>query len=628
MGSGILSIGTSGLTAAYAALQTTGHNIANVSTPGYKRQEVVQTSMVPQFAGSGFIGKGVEVTTITRAYSELATLEVNRTESRASEASAQSTYLQRLDSLLGDSGTGIGVAVDTLFNSMQAMSTQPSSTAQRAAFLGEARNLATRFAETADGINVLKDTATRDLTLSLKSINELGRQVASLNSRIALAVASGQTPNDLMDQRDSMIHSIAAEISVGVTRQDDGALNVTIGNGQPFVVGERMNALAISTDPNDPGKLALSMQTSTGNVLIGNDGSVMGGKVAAMMNIHNRDLVGAEAELGRLAIAIATPLNLQHQRGVDLNGNAGGDLFTLPAPATYAYSFNTGNAAVSLSVVDSTQLKASDYRLDFDGSNYQVTRLSDGTIQSFAGMPATIDGVGINIASGAMAAGDSFSLKPVSTRANGLAAAFQDPMRVALALPVAASAALGNAGSTTVQSLGLDAAPNANLSQLVTLTFTGANTFDVSGTGTGNPAGQAYAAGTPINFNGWSLTLSGTPRVGDTITIRPNANLAGDNRNALSLAGFATGRIVDGQTPAQSFAATLASVGGQVRSANLDARVLGAMRDDAVATEQNLTGVNLDEEAARLMQYQQAYQAAAKVIAAAQTVFDALLQLG
>lgn len=628
MSSGILAVGASGLTAAYAALQTTGHNIANVSTPGYKRQQVVQSATVPQFSGTGFIGTGTSISTITRAYSELATREVNRAQSRAGEADTQSAYMKRLDSLLGDATTGVGAAVDSFFNSIQAISTQPSSAGQRSVFLNEARNLATRFSETVDGINVLKDTTSRDLSLSLKNVNDMGRQVASLNARISLGLASGQTPNDLMDQRDNLVTNIANEIGVTAIRQDDGSLNLLVGNGQPLVVGDRVSTLAAQVDPNDPAKLALVLQSPSGNVQLGSDGRTMGGKVAAMMNIHNRDLNGVEAELGRLAIAIATPLNAQHQRGVDLNGNNGGDLFTLPAATADAFAANTGSATIGLAIVDATQLKASDYRLDFDGTNYQVTRLTDGTQQSFASLPATVDGVGISIATGAMAAGDSFSLKPVSTRANGIVAALRDPQRVALALPVAASATLGNAGSVSVQSMGLDTIPSANLTQAVTLTFTAAGTFNVSGAGTGNPMAQTYMPGSPINFNGWTLTLSGTPRAGDTVTIGANTNPAGDNRNALNLAAQASAKIVDGQTPAQSFAATLANVGGQARAANLDASVQGAVRDDAVSAEQSLSGVNLDEEAARMMQYQQAYQAAAKVIAAAQTVFDTLLNLG
>ncbi len=624
MASGILAIGASGLTAAYTALQTTSHNIANVSTPGYKREQTLQKSTF----GAAYVGSGVSITTVTRSYSELATGEANRAESRASEASTQAAYMTRLDSLLGDSANGVGAAVDSFFNSLQAMSTQPSSTAQRAAFLDEARNLAARFSDTVDQINSLKDTAARDLSLSLDNVNEMGRQVASLNASISLALASGNAPNDLMDQRDHLIRNIAAEIGVTTLVQGDGSINLLVGNGQPLVVGDRVSSLAAGRDPGDPTKVALLLQTPTGNVLVGSDGSAMGGKIAAMMNIHNRDLAGAQTELGRLAIAIAMPLNMQHRRGIDLNGNSGGDLFTLPAANSYALSTNTGNAIVDISIVDASALKASDYRLDFDGTNYQVTRLSDSTQQSFATLPATIDGFGLGIASGAMAAGDSFTLKPVSTRASGLATAFHDPQRVALALPVAATATLGNAGNVTMQSLGLDAAANANLTQPVTLTFTGPNTFDVAGIGTGNPAAQTYTAGSSISFNGWTLNLSGTPRPGDTITIHPNTNPAGDNRNALSLAAYGSGNIVDGQTAAQSFAATLATIGGDVRTANLDARIQGAVRDQAVAIEESFSGVNLDEEATRLMQYQQAYQAAAKVIAAAQTVFDALLSLG
>jgi len=628
MSSGILSVGASGLTAAYTALQTTGHNIANVSTPGYKRQSVVQTAAEPQFAGAGFMGNGVTVSTISRAFSELATREVNRATSRASEAETQAAYLKRLDSLMGNADTGIGAAIDNLFNSAQSMSAQPSSTGQRQAFLNDARNLATSFSETVDSINLLKDTSVRDLTQSLKNVNELGKQVASLNSRITLALASGQKPNDLMDQRDNMIQGIANEISVTLTPQGDGALNVLVGNGQPLVVGDRFSTLAATTDPNDPSKISMIMITPTGNVQLGSDGSLMGGKVAGLMNVHNRDLADVQAQLGRLAIAIATPMNAQHQAGVDLSGGNGSNLFNIPAATADAFVANTGNAAIGITIADASQLKASDYRLDFDGTNYSTTRLSDGTVQSSTTLPATMDGFSLNAASGAMNAGDSFSLRPVSTRANGITAAFNDPTKVALAQPVAAKATLTNAGSATVQSMSVGTTANANLTQPVTLTFTAAGSFDVAGTGTGNLTGQTYTPGTAINFNGWSLTLFGTPRPGDTITVGANANFAGDNRNALSLAGLGSARIVDGQTPAQNFAATLASVGGQARAANFDSTVQGAIRDDAVAAEQSVTGVNLDEEAANLMRYQQAYQAAAKVIAAAQTVFDTLLNMG
>jgi len=630
MSSGILSVGASGLAAAYTALQTTGHNIANVSTPGYKRQSVVQTAALPQFAGAGFIGSGVAVSTISRAFSDLATREVNRATSRASEADTQAAYLKRLDSVMGDADTGVGAAVDSLFNSMQSMSAQPSSTGQRAAFLNEVRNLATRFSDTINSINVLKNTSIRDLTESLNNINQLGKQVATLNSRISLALASGQTPNDLMDQRDTMIQGIANEIGVTVIAQDDGALNVLVGNGQPLVVGDRVSTLAAATDPNDPSKIAMIVKTPTGNVQLGSDGTLMGGKVAGLMNIHNRDLADVTTELGRLAMAIATPLNAQHRAGVDLSGISGGNLFNIPAASADAFAANTGNAAISINITDASKLKASDYRLDFDGSNYRITRLSDANVQLSATLPASMDGFSITVASGIMNAGDSFSLAPVSTRANGITAAFNDPTKVALATPVAANATLGNAGSASVQGISVNGAANANpnLTQPVTLTFTAAGTFDVSGSGTGNPTGQAYTPGAAISFNGWSLALSGTPRAGDTITVGANANVAGDNRNALSLAKLGNVRIVDSQTPAQSFSAILAKVGGQARAANFDRTVQGAMRDDAVAAEQSVTGVNLNEEAAKLMQYQQAFQASAKVIATAQALFDTLLSIG
>jgi flagellar hook-associated protein 1 len=175
MGSGLFSIGTSGLTAAYTALQTTGHNIANVSTPGYKRQETVQTPLVPQFSGAGFVGKGVSVTDIRRTYDELVSRDATTAESHAAEASTQSAYMGRLDSLMGDTTTGVGVSVDNFFNSMQALSARPSDTVARATFLDQAGTLAARFSDTADGIGSLKNSAANDITQAVASVNDFAR---------------------------------------------------------------------------------------------------------------------------------------------------------------------------------------------------------------------------------------------------------------------------------------------------------------------------------------------------------------------------------------------------------------------------------------------------------------------
>jgi flagellar hook-associated protein 1 FlgK len=629
MANGIFSIGASGLTAAYTALQTTGHNIANVSTPGYKRQSAIQAALVPQFSGAGFVGKGVAVTDIIRNYDALVSSEATSAESRAAEANSQSAYMGKIDSLMGNTSTGVGVAVDSFFNSLQALSTQPSDSASRADFIDQASNLAARISSTADDLSSLKDQAASQLGQSVNSVNDYARQVASLNNSISLAVATGKTPNDLMDQRDTMIRNIATQIGVTTVDQGNGAISVFVANGQSLVVGDKANTLAIGADPNDPGKLTLSLQSANAKVLLGSDGSKMGGgNIAAFLNVHNRDLGQVSAELGRLAVALADPLNAQHAQGVDTQGNSGGALFSLPGPQVFKAVANTGNASLDVSITAAGALKASDYQLNFDGSQYQITRLSDGSKQSFASLPATLDGFTTSLSGGSMAAGDSFTIKPVSMSAAGMTAMIREPSRLALALPVAANASLSNAGTGSVQDLAVSNAADANLRQTVTLTFTGAGSFNVSGTGTGNPGGQSYSAGTAISFNGWSLQMSGTPKAGDVITIQPNGNLSGDNRNALSLAALSSAKLVDGNTPAQDFAATLANVGSSARSAKLDSTSQTKIRDDALASEQSVSGVNLDEEAANMLQYQQAYQAAAKLIATAETVFSALLDLG
>ncbi|MBL8512046.1 MAG: flagellar hook-associated protein FlgK, partial [Betaproteobacteria bacterium] len=523
MASGLFSVGTSGLSAAYAAIQTTSHNITNAATPGFKRQQTIQSTPPAQFSGSGFIGQGVTVETIRRAYSEIISKAADAAVSRASEASTKSDYLQRLDRLLGDPNTGIGAALDRFFNSLQAAAAKPEDSAGRAVFVDQTRILSSRIAQGASEIEILRTDAARDLSLSIKNANDYGRQIAGLNDRIAVALASGQPPNDLLDQRDAAIRNLSSEIGVSTFVQDDGAISVFLGNGQTVIAGGQFNSLVVSNDPNDAAKKAIGVQTPNGFLYVGNSGSIFsGGNIASLLNIHNRDLIGAKAELGRLALSVATPLNTQHQRGLDADGVAGGNLFTLPPAQVVSSVNNTGNAVIGLAIADSTALKASDYRLQYDGVNYSVVREQDGVTQSFAALPATLDGVTISIQSGVLAAGDVFTLKPVSTRADALSSAIIDLRKLALALPVFASASASNTGSLSVDAVTVSATPNVNLQQPVTLTFTSPTTFDVSGTGTGNPTGLTYTPGGAISYNGWIVNLRGSPRAGDVVTVQTN----------------------------------------------------------------------------------------------------------
>jgi flagellar hook-associated protein 1 FlgK len=168
------------------------------------------------------------------------------------------------------------------------------------------------------------------------------------------------------------------------------------------------------------------------------------------------------------------------------------------------------------------------------------------------------------------------------------------------------------------------------LTQSVTITFTGPGTFDVSGAGTGNPVGLSYTPGATISYNGWSITLTGTPAAGDSFTIGPNAAGVGDNRNALALARLQTTNLLEGATTSfqGAYAQLVSGVGNETRTLQVTSDAQAKLLADTKAAREAVSGVNLDEEAANLLRYQQAYQASAKVLSIAATLFDAILNIG
>jgi len=333
----------------------------------------------------------------------------------------------------------------------------------------------------------------------------------------------------------------------------------------------------------------------------------------------------ARNALGRSAVALADAVNAQHRSGMDLNGDLGGDFFTTTTPAVFSNRNNTGSASISADFGDVSQLTTSDYTMRYDGSAWSLTR-SDGSAVAMTGSgtatdPFVADGLTFQV-SGSASAGDSFLIRPTANAAAGTNVAITDVRDIAAASPVAATAAGTNTGSGAIGGITVTDATDANLLQPVAITFTSANTYQINGSGS-----YTFTPGTPIAANGWSLNLSGAPEPGDTFNVSANTSGVGDNTNALALAGIADKAVLDGGTSTLSnaYAQLVSQVGidAQQATTGLDAQT--ALLNQSIASQQNVSGVNLDEEAANLVRYQQSYQAAAQVIAVAGTLFDTLL---
>ncbi|MDB5805670.1 MAG: flagellar hook-associated protein FlgK [Betaproteobacteria bacterium] len=624
----ILNIGVSGLNAAQAGIATTSHNISNVNTPGYSRQQTVQSTNTPQFSGIGYVGQGVDINTVRRQYDSFLTTQARTAQSASSQLSTQSSMLQNIDNLLADNQMGLTPVMNDFFSAVSTLASNPSDPAARQAMISAGQTLSTRFSSLSGQLSSMRDQTNATISQSVSTINSLTDQIAKLNNSIAAASGNANAPpNDLLDQRDSLLRDLSKEISVSVVPANDGSLSVFMNNGQALVLGGQQTKLQAQADPGDPENTAVGMMVG-GQFKPYSDSSIGGGKLGGALAFR-QSLDGAANGLGRLAISLGQGFNAQHDVGQDLNGNLGTDFFSVGTPLALTNANNSGNAQIGASISNVGALTTSDYKLGFDGTNYTVTRLSDKTQQVFPSLPQTVDGVTIGVTSGSMAAGDSFIIQPTRSGASSIDTLVTDPARVAAALPVRASIANANTGTGTMNVTGVTPPANANLRQAVSIVFTSPTTFNVVGTGTGNPTGLTYTPGMQISYNGWNATLSGTPANGDTFNVGTNSNASGDNGNANALAGLQLAKLMGGGTASinDAYSQMVGDIGSQTHAAQIGAAAQATVLTNADSAQQGVSGVNLDEEAANLLKYQQAYQAASKVISTANSLFDSILSI-
>ena len=646
MANSIFSIGLSGLAAAQAGLSTTGHNIANINTPGYSRQETLFGTKFPQFLGGSFYGRGVDITGVRRIYSEFLVAQALSSRAEASYLGALNTELSQLDNLFGDPASGLSPALNEFFAGVNAVAAHPSDGPSRQSMLSSANALVSRFRQIDGQLSALQQSNDDQIASAVTAVNSYVDQIAGLNRRIneiARASAGGSAPGDLLDQRDHLVGKLNDLIGARAITQSDGTYNVFLASGQALVVGQESHHLRALPDAADPRKLQVALELGGGTLLRLQSSDVQGGSLGGIVAYRDGALAKAQNELGRIAAVMTQAFNAQHRLGVDLAGQPGSDVFSVPAPTWSSNANNTGSAVIAPTVADASALTASDYELRFTGGNWTVTRLSDNTAQTFASLPQTVDGVTFAVSGGAPAAGDSFLVQPTRYAARDLAMLLSDPARIAAAAPVRTSLGATNTGNATISggavstaylasplaaSLTLSYNAGTNLltgfppTQAVTVTVNGASTTYAAG------APVPYTAGATLSFGGIEVSVSGAPANGDTFALAPNTNGVGDNRNAKLLAALASENVVGGMTTLSGALGQLVgNVGSATHETAIEYEAQAAMLAQTEAAMQSVSGVNLDEEAANLQRFQQAYQAAGQVMRIADSLFDTILDI-
>lgn len=630
----LLNLGSGALLSLQRAIATTGHNIANVNTDGYSRQRVNFVTQPPEFLGGTYLGNGVTIDSIERIYDQYLAADVRTRTSSQARFDTYYSLAARVDGIMADPAVGLGPVLDDFFGAVQDVANNPGSLPERQVMIAQGQALADRFHYLDANFRNLDSEINGRIEATVGEINALAEGIADLNRQITQAGSrgGGQAPPDLLDARDRLVIELAGKVDVTTVEQSDGSLNVMIGNGQPLVVGLRAEQFQTALSPEDPTQKIVGMVNPAGD-LTDLERFLQGGELGALLDFRSQTLNPARNQLGLVAVGVAAMVNEQHALGIDLNGQPGGDFF-LPLEATQtARQGNSGLSSVTATIDDVAALTGDDYSVVFAAGQWTLTNLTTGDFQVGAG-PFAVDGLTINVA-GAPVDGDAFTVQPTRQGATLFAVALADPAGIAAAAPLRGEAELANTGSGDIGALVVNDTAGLPLAGPVTLTFNpdalgpGVPGYDVAGIAGGplayDPAAESN--GKTFALGGFEVTVNGLPAAGDELTIENNTGATGDNRNALALAGLQTGRELLGGTASfqDAYGSLVAAIGVQTRQAQTGSETESVLLEQAIAARDSVSGVNLDEEAANLIRFQQAYQASARVIATADNLFQSLL---
>ena len=677
MSYGLLNIGTQALTANKTALSVVGQNIANVNTDGYSRQR-------PEFASRDSIG-GVEVYDIARIADQFLNRQIWADKASYSNSDIYKTYANELDNLLASEATSISTAMDNYFGALQTAVDDPISLPNRELFVAETEALVQRFNDLDANLERQNLSINGRLESSTAQVNAIARNLAEINDKLRIATAAGSPVNELLDKRDAQLDELAKFVNfTTVATPKTGEMDVFVGKGEPLVMGKDANELVTTVDKADVSKLNVSLRI--GNNLNDISAQISGGEIGGLLDYRDTILDTARDQIGVITLAFADTMNQQHMKGMDLEGDLGGLIFTdinsdiAQQNRLLSNSDNTVAVNSRVEITDTATLKASEYKLVLNGQNsFTLIRESDGkrwdssqlTYQNTdpaASAPDAppqvdqngeyeirdgrlqlqIDGFKLTLdtqSGGDFGSSDQFIIRPARNAASDIGVVISDPRELALAAPVKVEAGMDNSGTgvATVEVTNIDApefATGGALTPPVTVVFAedaanpGQLLYTVYEAGSTTPyelddgstlEGVAFAPGDSIELDGYSIRVANRPDSGDEFTVSYNEGGVSDNRNALAMSDLQFSKTVDSASYQDRYGQLIERVGTQTAVAQINAQASKSVLDANLSMRSSISGVNLDEEAAKLIQFQQAYSASAQLIRASQTIFDALI---
>lgn len=587
MGTGIFSLGARAMLANQAMLDTTSHNISNVNTPGYSRQEVQLETEGGLFTGAGFYGRGVRVATVTRSTNEFLIRENNVNVATAAADQTRVDKLNQLEKVLPTGENGLGYSAQQVLNAFVDVANQPQDMSARQVVLARAQDWVSRVNTAGKQLDDLQAGTVSDLQTTVSRINALTQQIATANQAIASYKGIGHEPNDLLDQRDQLVKQLNGLVQVNTVEADDGSLSVFMGGGQLLVLSNSAQTLSVVRDPTDSTLGRVALHTGSTDRILESD-QMTGGALKGLLQFQDNDVAATRKDLNNFVSQFANALNQQQSLGVDATGALQTSFDASGNPVGTPLFLNTATAtSISLNLVQPKGLAA-------------ASPLVASVLPSNTGT-ASIDSLTMARALPQANAPDFATSLP--TTANALTVVFE----TSVTDPTQLTYRFVDSAGTPYK----DTTPKRTWTP-------------------GTPLNDADPASTPASqlFN---LQISGVPRAGDKITLARTAYPASNNGNAQAFLALRDKAMVtlDGAsyaTVTDAYSQMIGNLGVAVQGGKTAADISSTLSKTSEQTLASTTGVNLDEEAARLIQFQQSYQAAAKVLQIAQSLFDTLLQ--
>lgn len=636
----IINTGWTGLDAATQGLETVSNNTANVNTPGYNVESAQQAPLPGALNQPGL---GTQVTSIQRAFNQFIFAQMVTATAASQAAQTAQNSAQNLTAIFpvasGGAG-GLSASLTAFFSGMAGVSQDPTSLPNRQAFLSDTGALAANFNSVGNQLASNLTSLNGQLVGAVAQVNTLTQQIAALNTQIEAQSAAGeQPPNGLMDSRDSLVQQLAGQLGVTVVAGPNNAENIFTTGGAVLVQGGSAANLVAASGAYGSSSLSVIYRPTGQDITANLSGGAIGGVIASQAQA-----VAAQNSVGALATALTAAVNTQQSLGLDLNGALGGPLFSVGGPTVLSDASNTGGGTLSVSITNTSAFLPGNFIVAKTAGGYEATDTATGQVTALGGGPTlSLDGMTIAV-SGTINTGDSFEVEPTVTAAQSLKATIADPSLVAAASPYVATAG-SNLGTVTAGAFspaasgslpaGTVTVPATYFGQNLTVKFTSATTFDIV-----SAANTVIASGSFSAANGAEIAIAypgsapagevveaalspGTPAAGDTFTLSPGG--VNSNGNILAMTNLASQNLLSGQTLTNAYVTLVGQVGSAGQTANFTAQTTQGVLSQVQAVQQSISGVNLDQQAAQLVIYQQAYQASAQVISSAQALFQTLL---